>query len=67
MGVGLFIVEQIVKAHRGAIAVQSEPGAGATFVVELPLALPAARGAEAPAERGTRGAALGSPEHRGPP
>lgn len=37
MGVGLFIVDQILKAHDGSIAVRSEPGVGSTFVVELPL------------------------------
>jgi PAS domain S-box-containing protein len=38
MGVGLFIVDQILKAHEGSIVVRSEPGVGSTFVVELPLA-----------------------------
>ena len=37
MGVGLFIVDQILRAHDGRIAVRSEPGNGATFVVRLPL------------------------------
>jgi PAS domain S-box-containing protein len=37
MGVGLFIVDQILKAHEGSIEVESEPGVGSTFVVELPL------------------------------
>ena len=36
MGLGLYISRQIVEAHGGRITVQSAPGAGATFVVELP-------------------------------
>ena len=37
MGVGLFIVAQILAAHRAEIAVTSELGHGATFIVRLPL------------------------------
>jgi signal transduction histidine kinase len=37
LGLGLFIVKQIVEAHQGWVRVESEPGQGATFVVELPL------------------------------
>jgi signal transduction histidine kinase len=36
-GVGLWIVQQIVHAHSGSIQVDSRPGRGATFVVQLPL------------------------------
>lgn len=35
-GLGLFICRQIVEAHNGKIAVASEEGNGATFVVTLP-------------------------------
>jgi signal transduction histidine kinase/CHASE3 domain sensor protein len=47
IGLGLTIVEAIVKGHGGRIAVASSPDGGATFSVELPLRPPAA--AEAPA------------------
>ena len=35
-GLGLFVIRQIVQAHRGTVTVQSAMGAGATFTVELP-------------------------------
>ncbi|RKH40689.1 hybrid sensor histidine kinase/response regulator [Corallococcus sicarius] len=37
LGLGLWIARQVVEAHGGRITVDSAPGAGATFVVELPL------------------------------
>ncbi|HEX7125279.1 MAG TPA: ATP-binding protein [Thermodesulfobacteriota bacterium] len=37
-GLGLSITYGIVKAHEGTIRVATRPGAGATFVIELPLA-----------------------------
>jgi PAS domain S-box-containing protein len=37
LGLGLFITKQIVEAHQGDMIVESKPGVGTTFVVELPL------------------------------
>jgi signal transduction histidine kinase len=37
-GIGLSVVYGIVKRCRGSITVHSEPGAGATFVIALPMA-----------------------------
>ncbi len=41
LGLGLFISEQIVMAHGGRILVESEEGKGSTFIVRLPLQVPA--------------------------
>jgi two-component system, NtrC family, sensor kinase len=40
MGMGLLISRRVVDRHGGRIEVQSEPGAGSTFTLRLPLALP---------------------------
>jgi signal transduction histidine kinase len=37
-GLGLYISKAIVEAHEGRIGVDSAPGQGTTFVVELPVA-----------------------------
>jgi two-component system, OmpR family, phosphate regulon sensor histidine kinase PhoR len=37
-GLGLALVKHILNRHRGRLTIESIPGAGATFTVELPLA-----------------------------
>jgi len=37
-GLGLSIVQSIVEAHHGSVLVQSEPGRGSTFTIEIPVA-----------------------------
>jgi PAS domain S-box-containing protein len=43
LGLGLWIVRQITTAHGGEVLVNSQPGAGSTFTVRLPLAAADAR------------------------
>ena len=43
-GLGLSILQTIVRAHGGSVTAESEPGHGATFVVALPLTGPTAKG-----------------------
>jgi signal transduction histidine kinase len=37
LGLGLYVVRTLVEAMGGTIRVESQPGEGATFIVELPL------------------------------
>jgi signal transduction histidine kinase len=52
LGLGLYISRWVVEAHGGHIAVESRPGEGATFTVELP----AGEAVSPPRARPTRGA-----------
>jgi two-component system phosphate regulon sensor histidine kinase PhoR len=42
-GLGLALVKHILNRHRGRLSIESAPGAGATFTVHLPIAVPAAK------------------------
>ena len=37
-GLGLYIVQEVMAAHGGQVAVQSTVGAGTTFTLTLPVA-----------------------------
>jgi signal transduction histidine kinase len=40
LGLGLYIANEIIRAHGGTIAIDSEPGRGATFTLSLPRQSP---------------------------
>ena len=48
LGLGLYIVKQIVEGHGGSVTVESETGQGTTFIIKLPYAPPAIRSSSLP-------------------
>jgi K+-sensing histidine kinase KdpD len=38
-GIGLYLVRQVVEGHGGRVEVESQPGRGSTFEIELPVAV----------------------------
>jgi len=50
LGLGLYITRKIVDLHEGRIGVESAPGAGSLFIVELPLAPPPPPPRQGPAQ-----------------
>ncbi len=55
-GLGLAIVQSVVSDHGGTISVQSQPGQGTTFVIELPRNIePLIQGMSVPSDRQSSG------------
>ena len=61
-GLGLMIVERIVREHGGSLAVDSRENAGTTFTISLPRQFRLVRGLPAPAENNEPNQKEGSPE-----
>ena len=61
-GLGLMIVERIVREHGGSLAVDSRENAGTTFTISLPRQFRLVRGLPAPAENNEPKQKEGSPE-----
>ncbi|MFC5513090.1 sensor histidine kinase [Massilia jejuensis] len=46
LGLGLYVVKEIVKAHQGSVSVTSSEAEGVRFVVKLPRRTPHRRGGD---------------------
>ena len=53
-GIGLAVVDELVRAHGGTVAAESTPGQGTRFVVRLPPLYASSRSSSAPASRQPR-------------
>jgi K+-sensing histidine kinase KdpD len=51
-GIGLYLVRQVVEGHGGRVSVDSEPGEGSTFEIQLPVAVEALPASPTAAEGG---------------
>ena len=65
-GLGLAIVQSVVEAHGGMVAVRSRPGAGATFVISLPISIERVPARDVAASGRPGAALLGAASHGGP-
>ncbi|NTX35853.1 response regulator [Myxococcus sp. CA033] len=63
LGLGLYIVEQIVRSHGGTVSVRSSEAEGTTFTVVLPRSMTSQRASDdAPARSASHGPELASME-----
>ncbi|UQA60620.1 sensor histidine kinase [Polyangium aurulentum] len=63
LGLGLYIARAVANAHGGSIRVESAPGQGSTFIVELPFAPTAPRRALEPMIYGASAVGRNRPVH----
>jgi two-component system, NtrC family, nitrogen regulation sensor histidine kinase NtrY len=64
-GLGLAIVQSVVSDHQGRISVESAPGSGATFRIELPIQTPGSESEHESDKTSGRGAGTNSSSKSG--